>query len=88
MNALYLRLILENGEEIRLTDCLTGGQLYVRTSGGDFVRVESARVITGITTQRTTCINPDGTVIEYDADNNIERIVPPQEPWLKAGDQW
>lgn len=86
MNALYLRLMLANGEETRFTDCLTGGKLYIKTDSGEFVQVESARVMTGIKMQKKTCINPDGTVIEYDWDDNIERIVPPQEPWLKAGD--
>ena len=86
MNALYLKLMLTNGEETPLPDCLTGGNLYVKTAGGDFVQVESARVITGIKMQKKTCINPDGTVIEYDQDDNIERIVPPQFPWMKAGD--
>lgn len=87
VNALYLKLVLENGEEIRLTDGLTGGNLYVKTASGELVRVESARVMTGIKMQKKTCINPDGTVIEYDQDDNIERIVPPQAPWMKAGDQ-
>ena len=86
MNALYLKLMLANGEETPLPDCLTGGNLYVKTESGEFVQVQAARVMTGIKMQKKTCINPDGTVIEYDQDDNIERIVPPQFPWMKAGD--
>ena len=83
---MYLKLMLKNGEETPLPDCLVSGNLYVKTESGDFIRVESARVMTGIKIQKKTCINPDGTVIEYDQDDNIERIVPPQFPWMKTGD--
>jgi hypothetical protein len=86
MNAQYLRLVLANGEETRLTESLTGGQLYVKTENGDFVQVTCARAIIGIKAERKSCIRPDGTMVEYDARDNIERIVPPSEPWLKTGD--
>jgi hypothetical protein len=86
MNAQYLRLVLANGDEMRLTDSLTSGKLYVQTADGEFVQVTSARVMTGVRMQGKTCINPDGTVVEYDAEDHIERIIPPQQPWLKAGD--